>query len=210
MVAIAVELHAWQYLPDFAVNSGIEISLATDGFKEFPVVSLAVLDEWSQQDDALAEVLAQEEVENLFFRVAHHLLAGDVGNSIGCAGIEQTQEVVNLRRSPHRASRVLVGRLLLDADDRTETCYLIDIGTFHASQEVTGVCAESLYVAALSFGIDGVESQRRLAAAAQACEYSKTVAGNLHIHILQVVDAGTFHANLLTIILLFRFRPRHF
>ena len=209
MIAIAVELHARQEFLHFAVHASIEISFATDVLEEFLVVSLAVLDERSQQDDAFPQVFIQEQVNNLLFRIAHHLLASNVGIGFGSPCVKQPEEVIYLGSCADGTSGVLVGGLLLDADDGTQPCNLIDIGSFHSAQEVASISTERLDIAALTFCINGVESKRRLATTAEASKYSKAVTRNLNVHVLQIMDASTLHANLLFTRHLWCLRFRH-
>ena len=88
VIAIAVELHARQEFLHLSIYSCIEITFAANGFEEFFVVSFAVLDEGSKQDDSFAEVFIQEQIDNLFFRIANHLFATNVRISFGCPCIK--------------------------------------------------------------------------------------------------------------------------
>ena len=166
MIAIAVELHARQEFLHLSVNSGIEITFSANRFEELLVVSLAVLDERSKQDDAFTQVFVQEQIDYLLFCVAYHLFAANIRKCFGCPCIKQAKEVVNLCCGADCASGVLVRCLLFDADDRTEPRYLIDIRPFHIAQEVACISAESLDIATLAFCINGIKSERRLAASA--------------------------------------------
>ena len=158
MIPIAVEFHLRHYFLHLAIDSGIKITFATNGFEEFLVMSLAVLNEWSKQDDAFPEVFAQEQTDDLLFRIAHHLFSANVGISLGCSSIKQAKEVINLGRRANRASWVLVGRLLFDADNGTKACNFINIRSFHVAKKVAGIGAEGFDVATLTFGINGIES----------------------------------------------------
>ena len=59
------------------------------------------------------------------------------------------------------------------------------------ADELAGIGGKGIHVAALAFGADRVESQRRLAAARQAGDDHQLVAGNRQVDVLQVVDTGT-------------------
>ena len=108
----------------------------------------------------MASVVVGNEVNDLILGVFDHGLARLPRVGIAGTRIEQTQEIVNLSGSAYGGARVLVRGLLLDADDGRKTSYLIDIRALHATKEVASVGRKGLYVAALSLGVDGVESQR--------------------------------------------------
>ena len=120
-------------------------------------MTLALTNEWGKEEDATAFVIAENHVDDLFLGIFCHLLASMIAVSCTCACIEQTQVIVNLGGCAHGGTGILVGSLLFDTDDRTETCNLIYIRTFHAAQKIAGVCRESFDIASLAFGKDGVE-----------------------------------------------------
>ena len=117
VVLVSVHLHALGHLHDFAIHSGIEIAFLTDAVEEFAVVAFTALNEWCQEEDALAVVLFQQEVHHVLFGVFDHLLACLITESLASTGIEQSQIVIDFCHRSHRGAWALVGGLLLDADD---------------------------------------------------------------------------------------------
>ena len=89
----------------------------------------------------------------------HHLLTRH--GRVGTRGtrIQQTQEIVDLGNRTDRRTRVLVGGLLLDRHNGTQTRNLIDIRTFHIADELAGIGREGLHIATLPLGIDRIEGQ---------------------------------------------------
>ena len=183
VILVAVQLHAVHYLGDVAVYTHIQIPLAAHLFEEFLVVSLTRTHQRSKDVDALALIIAVNEIQNLLLGILHHLLAGKIGIGRTGTGIEQTQVVVHLGRGSHRRTGILVGGFLFDGNHRTQTGNLVHIRTLHSPQEVSGVCREGFDIPPLSFGKQGIESQRRLAAATQTGYYRQAVARNLHINV---------------------------
>lgn len=114
----------------------------------------------------------------MLFGVAYHLFARVVGIGFADACIKQTKEVVNLGDGANGGTRVLVHRFLFDGDDRTQTRDFIYVGTLHVADELPRVGRKTLHVTALAFGINGVESQRRLATAANARDDHQGIARN--------------------------------
>ena len=68
---------------------------------------------------------------------------------------------------------------------------MVDIGALHCADKLTGIGRESLHISALTLGIDGIESQRRLTRTRESSDNDKRVARNGDIYILKVVHSGT-------------------
>ena len=85
-------------------------------------------------------------------------------------------------------------RLLLDRDHRREAEDEVDVGLGDLRDEALGVTGERLHVAALPFGVDGVEGEARLARAGQAGDDDQRVARDLERDVLQVVNARALDA----------------
>ena len=92
------------------------------------------------------------------------------------------------------------GTALLDGDGRREALDEIHLRLLHLIEELAGVGGEALDVFALALGVDRVERERRLAAAAQAGDDHQLVARDFQREILEVVltraaDADEFLAH---------------
>ena len=90
------------------------------------------------------------------------------------------------------------GRLLLDRDRRRQALDVVDVGLLHHAQELARVGRQRLDVAALAFGVDGVERERGFAGTGQAGDHDQLVARQVEIDVLQVVrpraaDADEVH-----------------
>ena len=160
VVLVTIHLHASRDLHEFTIDADIQVTLAAHRLEEFTVVTLTAAHQWGEDEDLLTRIVMEDHVEHLLLRVFHHLLTSGITVSLTRTGKEQTHIVVDLGGGTYRRTGVLVGGLLFDADDGREPCDLIDIRTFHATEEVTGVSREGLDIAALAFGEDGVEGQR--------------------------------------------------
>ena len=165
---IAIHHHTEFNLAHHAVDAHAGEACLADMFEQLAVMALTAAYGGCQYVDAFAIKLLKDQVGDLLFGVAHHALACVVGVSLADAGVEQTQEVVDLRDGAHGGARVLVHAFLLDADDGTQARDLVDVGTLHVADELSRIGREALHVATLPLGIDGVEGQRRLAAPADA------------------------------------------
>ena len=102
-------------------------------------MSLTTTDYRCQDIDAPSFIVREDEVENLFLGILHHLLTCNMAVGICSTRKQQTKVVVHLCHRSHRTAWILVGCLLFDADDRTQPRNLINLWTLHTSQEVTHI-----------------------------------------------------------------------
>ena len=195
VVDIAVNLHPLDDFHQFAVHPHPQESLASDAVEEFAIMSLAVPHQRSQQQDSPAGIVLAEELHDLLLGIFHHRLARSPGIGITGTRIEKTQVIIDLRGRSDGGARILVRSLLIDTDDGRQARNLVHIRPFHASEEVAGIGRESLYVASLPFGKDGVEGQGTLAGTRQSSDDGQTLARYRDINILQVVDASAQNLN---------------
>ena len=112
------------------------------------------------------------------------------------AGVEQPQVVVDLGDRADRGTRIVGGRLLFDGDRWRQAFDVVDIGLFHHGQELPRVGRQGLDVAPLSFGVERVERERRLARARQAGHHHQFVARDVEVDVLEVVGARAAHGDL--------------
>ena len=132
------------------------------------------------------EILGYERLY-LLVGVAHHRFARYRRVGPRGAGEQQTQEVVYLGNGSHRGAGILVGGFLLYCHHWAEPRDFIDVGPLHSADELPCIGGQRLHVAALPFGVQGVESQRRLARAGESGYDYEFVARNLQIHVFQIV-----------------------
>ena len=130
-------------------------------------------------------------------RAVHHLgdgLAFDGkarGGRIGHAnaGIKQAQVIVDFGNGADSGARVAAGCFLLDGDGGGKTVDLVHIRLLHHFEELAGIGRQAFDIAALAFGIDGVEGERAFAGARKAGEHDELIARKLDRDILQVMLA---------------------
>ena len=78
---------------------------------------------------------------------------------------------------------------MVNANDWRETRDLVHIGALHGTYISACVGGESLHIAALTFGKNGVKSEGGLATTRQTRNDHKFVSRDTHIYILEVVNA---------------------
>jgi len=143
----------------------------------------------------------REDVDALVLRIEHdHVadalerLTGDFLAAVGTvrdADVreEEAQVIVDLRDGPNGRARVGPCRLLLDRDGRRQSIDEIDVRLLHLLEELPRVRGERLDVAPLTFGVDRVERERRLAGPGQARDDDELLSWEVDVDILEVVDA---------------------
>ena len=148
-----------------------------------------------QHVDALVVRRQHHHVDDALERLRGDLAAAEVAVRHADVGEQQPQVVVDLGDGADRRARVRAGRLLLDRDGRRQAVDEVDVRLLHLLEELAGVGRQRLDVAALSFGVDRVEGERRLARPRQAGDDDQLVAREVDVDILEVVDARAAHRN---------------
>ena len=132
----------------------------------------------------LGEHLAGDGVDGIAFDV--DLAVGAPG--FGGAGEEEAEVVVDFGGGGDGGTRVAGGIFLADRDGWGEAVDVIDIGFLHAVEELAGVGGEGLDVAALAFGVDSVEDERRLAGPGDAGDDGQPAMGQVEIDVFEVMN----------------------
>ena len=101
-------------------------------------------------------------------RLAHDFLAAVAAEGAADAREQQPHVVVDLGRRADRRARIADAVLLPDRDRRRDAVDAIDVRLLHPLEELPRVGRQRLDVAALPFGVDRVEGERRLARSADA------------------------------------------
>ena len=137
------------------------------------------------------------EGEHLVDDLVDGLLADDLAalGTVGSAhpGPEEAEVVVNLGDGAHGGPGVFRGSLLVDGDGGAQALDVVHVRLFHLAQEHPGIGGQGLHIAPLALGVDGVEGQGGLAAAAEARHDHQLVPGDGHIDVLEIVGAGAFY-----------------
>ncbi|MEX2153021.1 MAG: hypothetical protein WD825_06740, partial [Gemmatimonadaceae bacterium] len=137
----------------------------------------------------------KDRVGDRLHRVGAQLAAANPAVRASNARPQQAQIVVNLRGGAHGGSRGLGRILLLDRDRRGQALDDIDVGLLHALEELARIRRQRLDVPALSFGVNGVKRERRLARAGRSCDDGEGAARNLEVDAFQIVLASASDAN---------------
>ena len=112
-------------------------------------------------------------------------------------GVEHAQIVVNFGDGSDGGTRAAVGGFLLDGNGGAEAVDGIDFGPLHLIEELARVGRERFDVAALAFGVDGVEGERGFPGAAESRDDREGVARDLNVDIFQIVLPCAMHGDAL-------------
>ena len=129
---VTVHLHALLNLLHLAINTDMQVALLAHRFEQFTIVTLTTMYQWCQNQNLASSIVVLDHVDDLLLGVFYHWFARLIAISFAGTGKQQTHIVVNLGSRTYCRTRILVGCLLFDADNRRQTCNLIDIRTFHA------------------------------------------------------------------------------
>ena len=82
---------------------------------------------------------------------------------------------------------VFAGGFLIDGNSGGKPRNFVHIGFFGLPQEHPGVGGKTLHIASLAVCVDGIKSERGLAAAGKPSKDDELISGDLQVDIFQVV-----------------------
>ena len=109
---------------------------------------------------------------------------------------EQAEIVVNFGRRANRGARVAAQALLLDGNRGGQAFDGFHVRLVHLLQKLPRISRQRLDVAALAFGVNRVERERRFARSARPRNHDELVAGNVKIDIFEIVLFRASNADL--------------
>jgi hypothetical protein len=159
VLVVSIELDLLGELSHLAIDPGPGEALLGQVGEEPLVLPLSPPDHRRQhlEPGPLREL--EDAIDDLLWGLPLHrgAVVGTVGDSD--PGVEETEIVVDLGDGAHRRPRVARCCLLVDRDRRRQPVDEVHVGLVHLPQELAGVGRERFHVAALPFGVDGVEGQ---------------------------------------------------
>ena len=155
---VLVELRRVGDVDHLAVDPDADEALAAGAVEDPVALGLAVLDERAEDEQARALGQGQDLVDDLLDGLALDRVAvGAVRDADPRE--QQAQVVVDLGDRADRRARVARRALLVDRDGRRQAVDLVDVRLLHLAEELAGVGAQALDVAALALGVDRVEGE---------------------------------------------------
>ena len=176
---------------DLPVDAHLGIATLAELFEQLAVMAFAAAHQRAEQQAFASLEPGLDQGDDLLVGVTDHLFAADRRIGTRGTGIKQPQEIIDFSDGSDRRARVGTGGLLLDSNDGTQALDAFHLGLLQDTHEVLGIGGQGVHVAALPFGIKGIEGQRGLAAAAESGHDDELPAGNVHVDIFQVVRPRT-------------------
>ena len=162
VIAPPIELDVIVKRALLAVDADFGESARPQRRKLFLELPLASADDRRQHVHALVVRRQHDHVDDPLERLRRDLAPAQVAMRHADVGEEEAQVVVDFGDGPDGRSRIGSGGLLLDGDRRREAVDEIDVRLLHLFEELTSVGGQRFDVAALPFGVDRVEGERRL------------------------------------------------
>ena len=127
------------------------------------------------------------------------LLKGLGGNGRAAVGTErlsdpgekESEVIVDLGDRPHGGPRISRHASLVNGDGRREAFDRLHVRPFHLFQKLSGIGRQRFDVPSLSLCKQGVEREGGLAGTAQSGDDHQSIAGDLHVDVLQIVNPGS-------------------
>ena len=165
MLLLLVQLDLFGQLTQHPIDDDPGEPLLAQLVEFLLVLPLAASDHGRQQGQPGGGGQGHDLVHHLGDGLGGDLLAARGAVGMADAGEQKAQIVVDLRDRADGGAGVLAGGLLFDGDGRGESFDGLHVRLFHLLQELAGVGREGFHVAALPFGVDGIEGQGGLAGA---------------------------------------------
>ena len=124
----------------------------------------------TQDHDFFAAIGAADPIEDLTARQRVNLPAALDAVLFADLGVEQAQVMINLCNRRDRRFFAALAEPLFDGDGRRDAGDVVDVGPRHHFEKLARVSRQTVDVAALSFGVDDIESKRRLSRTAESGE----------------------------------------
>ncbi len=177
---------------DRAVDAGADKTLFQQGRKQVAVLTLLTPDHRGQHAKPRASGQAHDAANDLFAGLSRDRTIALGAVTLSHAGVEHSQVIVNLRDRAHGRPRITPGGFLRNGDGGAEPLDQVHLGLWHLAEELPSEAAETFHVAALTFGIDGVESQRAFPRSRNASQANQLVPRQDNIDVAKIVLTSTF------------------
>ena len=190
VLELLLELDVLLEVADLAVHADAGEALLLEVGEELGVLALAAEHDGREHERPSPLAGGEDLVGDLVRGLAldHATALGAVRDAD--AGEEEAEVVVDLGDGAHGRAGVARGRLLVDGDRGREPVDRVEVGLVHLAEELPRVAREALDVATLALGVDRVEGEARLARARQPRDHDELVAGDVDVHVGEVVLAG--------------------
>ena len=170
-----------------AIDAGAQVTLLHQVFKEIPELTLLILHDRSQNQEAGARRMAHQAVNNLVGGLSLNGKSGNVTVTLSGAGKQYTQIIVDFRDRADGAARIAAGGFLLDGNGRCESADRIDLRLRHLAQKLPGIRGQGFHIAPLTFGVQRIKREGTFAGSADSGHHDQLVSRQRQIDVSQIV-----------------------
>ncbi len=184
---IAVERLELRGLDPFAVDPEKRVALLLSPFGDLRMEAFAALDQWRKNPQFLSACSGFQARENLGRCLANRGLVGFGIPDLTELGIEETDELEDLRDGGDGALATATRDALFDRDRWRNAGDRIDIGPFELLHELACVGIEAVEVTALAFGEKEVKREGRFPGAAEASDDGHLVEFDINGNVFEIM-----------------------
>src|SRR5258708_25533613 len=186
-VAVQVREIVRREVVHLAVDAAAGVAFLPDIFDLLAVLAVAAANYGRQELDAGSFWQLQNSVDYLLHGLLRNLPPAVRAVRAAYACVEEAQIIIDFGDRANRGARVAAGGLLVNRNCRAKTLNVVDVGLVHLAEELAGVSGERFYVAALTFGVEGIEGQGTLAGAREAGDNYQLISRDFNIYVLEVL-----------------------
>ena len=172
---LAIEMQVVVQRNGFAVDSRADESLFQQIDEQIAILALLSANQRGQHRELRVGREMQNAGDDLLPRLTFDLLAALRTEALSDSREQDSQVVVDLGDCADRRARVVAARFLRDRNRGAQAAEIIDVGLGHLAEELPRKAGQTFDVAALSFGIHGIEGQRTLAGTADSGQANQFV-----------------------------------
>ena len=165
-------------LDHLAIDPGAHKTLAGQPLNDIPELAFLIRDHRGKEHDFRLRRQRQNFINNVRCGLACNGFARNRAVWLPNVSKKQSQKIVNLGCCRNDRAGIACRAALFDGNGGGEALDKINLRLFHLIEELPRVSGERFDIAALAFGIKGVERQRRFARAAQAGNHHQFVSRN--------------------------------
>ena len=163
VVAATIELEVFVERTELTIDARLAVAALPQRLQLLLELALPASHDGRHDVDARIGRVEHHEIEDPLERLRRNLAPAVVTVRRPGIGEQQPQIVVDFGDRTDGGSRIRASGLLFDRDGWRQPVDQIDVGLLHLLEELPRVGRQRFDIAPLSFGVDSVEGQRRLA-----------------------------------------------
>ena len=181
---------------EFAINAHAHEAVLREFFEFLAISAFAATHDGREDHDAivgLAQLAVEDRLDDLFAGLASDGLAAIRAMRHANRGVDDAKVIVDFGDGADGRTRGPRGGFLFDGDGGRQAFDDVHFGALHLVQELARIGGKRFDVSSLSFGVDGVEGQGRLAGTRQSGNDGQRVPRDFQADVFEVVLPRAAH-----------------